>query len=98
MSAIPPSYAGRELSRPRLRDLPAAAFATKCRAQLVRDVGAIMSPQNAFLSWLGCDTLALRMERHSSNAQAVAAYLAKHPRSIGCCTRLCPITAIMPSR
>ncbi len=61
-------------------DLPAAAFATKCRAQLVRDVGAIMSPQNAFLSWLGCDTLALRMERHSSNAQAVAAYLAKHPK------------------
>ena len=61
-------------------DLPAAAFATKCRAQLVRDTGAIMSPQNAFLSWLGCDTLALRMERHSSNAKTVAAYLAKHPK------------------
>ncbi len=61
-------------------DLPAAAFATKCRAQMVRDMGAIMSPQNAFLSWLGCDTLALRMERHSSNANKVAAYLAKHPK------------------
>ncbi len=61
-------------------DLPAAAFATKCRAQMVRDMGAIMSPQNAFLSWLGCDTLALRMERHSSNAKKVAAYLAKHPK------------------
>lgn len=61
-------------------DLPAAQFATKCRAQMVRDMGAIMSPQNAFLSWLGCDTLALRMERHSSNANKVAAYLAKHPK------------------
>ena len=61
-------------------DLPSAAFATKCRAQIVRDTGAIMSPQNAFLSWIGCDTLALRMERHSSNAKIVAAYLAKHPK------------------
>lgn len=61
-------------------DLPAAQFATKCRAQMMRDLGAIMSPQNAFLSWLGCDTLALRMERHSSNAKKVAAYLAAHPK------------------
>lgn len=61
-------------------DLPAAQFAVKCRAQMMRDMGAMMSPQNAFLSWLGCDTLALRMERHSSNAEAVAAYLASHPK------------------
>lgn len=61
-------------------DLPVAQFATKCRAQMMRDMGAIMSPQNAFLSWLGCDTLALRMERHSSNAAKAAAYLAKHPK------------------
>lgn len=61
-------------------DLPAAQFATKCRAQMIRDIGAIMSPQNAFLSWLGCDTLALRMERHSSNAKKVAAYLDAHPK------------------
>ncbi len=61
-------------------DLPVAAFATKCRAQMIRDMGAIMSPQNAFLSWLGCDTLALRMERHSSNAAQVAKYLSKHPK------------------
>ena len=61
-------------------DLPAAQFATKCRAQMMRDMGAIMSPQNAFLSWLGADTLALRMERHSSNAKKVAAYLSKHPK------------------
>ena len=61
-------------------DLPAAQFATKCRAQMMRDMGAIMSPQNAFLTWLGCDTLALRMEKHCSNAKAVAAFLDKHPK------------------
>ena len=61
-------------------DLPVAQFATKCRAQMMRDIGAMMAPQNAFLAWLGCDTLALRMERHSSNAAKVAAYLAKHPK------------------
>ena len=61
-------------------DLPAAQFATKCRAQLIRDMGAIMSPQNAFLSYIGSDTLALRMEKHSSNAAKVAEYLSKHPK------------------
>lgn len=61
-------------------DLAVAPFATKCRAQMIRDMGAIMSPQNAFLSWLGCDTLALRMERHASNAKKVAVYLSKHPK------------------
>lgn len=60
--------------------LPQAVFATKCRAQLIRDIGAIMSPQNAFLSYIGCDTLALRMERHSSNAAKVAEYLENHPK------------------
>ncbi|MDE7181509.1 MAG: O-acetylhomoserine aminocarboxypropyltransferase/cysteine synthase [Clostridia bacterium] len=60
-------------------DLP-VAFGTKCRAQMIRDFGAIMSPQNGFISYIGCDTLALRMERHSSNAQKVAAYLNKHPK------------------
>jgi O-acetylhomoserine aminocarboxypropyltransferase/cysteine synthase len=57
-----------------------AAFATKCRAQMMRDMGAIMSPQNAFLTWLGCDTLALRMEKHCSNAKAAAAFLKEHPK------------------
>lgn len=55
-------------------------FATKCRAQLIRDIGAIMSPMNAYISFIGCDTLALRMARHSENACAVAAHLAKHPK------------------
>lgn len=55
-------------------------FGTKCRAQMIRDTGAIMSPQNAFLTYLGCDTLALRMERHCSNAKKVAAFLNEHPK------------------
>lgn len=60
-------------------DLP-VAFGTKCRAQMMRDFGAIMSPQNGFISYIGSDTLALRMERHSENAEKVAAYLSKHPK------------------
>lgn len=55
-------------------------FGTKCRAQMIRDFGAIMSPQNAFLSYIGCDTLALRMKKHSENAKRIAAYLEAHPK------------------
>ncbi len=58
----------------------AVAFGTKCRAQMMRDTGAIMSPQNAFITFLGCDTLALRMEKHCNNAKKVAAYLASNPK------------------
>ncbi len=60
-------------------ELP-VAFGTKCRAQMMRDTGAIMSPQNAFLTYLGSDTLALRMQKHCSNAKLVAEYLSKHPK------------------
>ena len=60
--------------------LGASAFGVKCRVQMMRDLGAMMSPQNAFLTSLGMDTLALRMERHSSNAKAVASFLANHPK------------------
>ncbi|MBO5261441.1 MAG: O-acetylhomoserine aminocarboxypropyltransferase/cysteine synthase [Clostridia bacterium] len=56
------------------------AFGVKCRVQMMRDLGAMMSPQNAFLTSLGMETLALRMERHSSNASAVAEFLSKHPQ------------------
>lgn len=56
------------------------AFFTKCRVQMMRDLGAMMSPQNAFLTMLGMDTLALRMERHSSNAKKAAEFLSKHPK------------------
>ena len=60
-------------------DLP-VAFGTKCRAQMMRDTGAVMSPQNAFYTLLGSDTLALRMERHSRNAEKIAALLCAHPK------------------
>ena len=60
-------------------DLP-VAFGTKCRAQMMRDFGAVMSPQNGFISYIGSDTLALRMERHSENAKKVALYLSGHPK------------------
>ena len=56
------------------------AFGTKCRVQMMRDLGAIMSPENAFLTNLGMETLALRMERHSKNAARVAEFLEKHPK------------------
>ena len=46
----------------------------------MRDLGAIMSPQNAFLTNLGMETLALRMERHCENAKKVAAFLENHPK------------------
>lgn len=51
------------------------AYITKARVQVMRDTGMIMSPNTAFLLNLGLDTLALRMERHSSNALKVAQYL-----------------------
>ena len=55
------------------------AYIIKARVQLMRDIGACMSPFNAFLFLQGLESLHLRMERHSSNALAVAHYLSKHP-------------------
>ncbi|HZG78496.1 MAG TPA: homocysteine synthase [Paenibacillus sp.] len=55
------------------------AFIIKARVQLLRDMGAALSPFNAFLLLQGLETLHLRMERHSANAAAVAKYLASHP-------------------
>ena len=52
-----------------------AAYITKCRTHLMRDLGMTPSPQNAFLLSQGIDTLHLRMERHCSNARAVAEFL-----------------------
>ena len=51
------------------------AYITKATAQLMRDLGSIQSPQNAFLLNLGLETLHLRMPRHCANAQKVAEYL-----------------------
>ncbi len=57
-----------------------AAYITKMVAQLMRDLGSIMSPENAFLLNLGLETLHLRMPRHCENAQRIAEYLKAHPK------------------
>lgn len=54
------------------------AYIIKARVQLLRDMGAALSPFNAFQLLQGLETLHLRMERHSSNALAVAQYLEEH--------------------
>ena len=56
-----------------------AAFAARLRTVLLRDVGACLSPFNAFLLLQGLETLHLRVERHASNALAVARFLEQHP-------------------
>ena len=56
------------------------AYITKATAQLMRDLGSIQSPQNAFLLNLGLETLHLRMPRHCENALAVAKYLKNHEK------------------
>ena len=56
------------------------AYIIKARVQLLRDVGAALSPFNSWLFLQGLETLALRMERHSQNALAVAEFLEEHPR------------------
>jgi O-acetylhomoserine (thiol)-lyase len=56
------------------------AFAIKLRVQLLRDIGAAITPFNSFLFLLGVETLPLRMERHSQNAMAVARFLTEHPK------------------
>ncbi|GIO16819.1 O-acetylhomoserine aminocarboxypropyltransferase [Cohnella xylanilytica] len=55
------------------------AYIIKMRVQLLRDMGAALSPFNSFLFLQGLETLHLRMERHSSNALAVANFLKEHP-------------------
>ena len=57
-----------------------AAYITKMVAQLMRDLGSMMSPENAFLLNLGLETLHLRMPRHCENAQRIAEYLKAHPK------------------
>ena len=56
------------------------AYITKCTTQLMRDLGSIQSPMNAFLLNLGLETLHLRMPRHCSNALTVAKFLKAHPK------------------
>lgn len=56
------------------------AYITKATSQLMRDLGSIQSPMNAFLLNMGLETLALRMERHCSNALKVAEFLERHEK------------------
>jgi len=55
------------------------AYIVKMRVQMLRDLGACISPMNAFLILQGVETLSLRMERHCRNAERVAAFLKEHP-------------------
>jgi O-acetylhomoserine (thiol)-lyase len=55
------------------------AYIFKIRLQLLRDVGAAVSPFNAWLLAQGLETLSLRIERHIENAKAIATWLEKHP-------------------
>lgn len=56
------------------------AYITKATVQLMRDLGSVQSPNDAFLLNVGLETLHLRMQRHCENAKAVAQYLKNHPK------------------
>ena len=58
-----------------------ATFAVRARVRTLRDLGACISPFNAFLILQGIETLSLRMARHSENALAVAEFLSHHPKA-----------------
>lgn len=60
------------------KDFGPAAFIARCRVVPLRNMGAALSPFNAFLIMQGLETLALRMERHCENAQKVAEFLEAH--------------------
>ncbi|RKI42787.1 O-acetylhomoserine aminocarboxypropyltransferase/cysteine synthase [bacterium D16-51] len=71
-----PSYHGISFTKA----VGAAAFVTKIRAILLRDMGATLSPFHAFFFLQGLETLSLRVERHVENALKVAKYLKNHPQ------------------
>jgi O-acetylhomoserine (thiol)-lyase len=74
-----PSYHGAVWTQA-VKPLGPIAYIIKARVTLLRDVGAAMSPFNAFMFIQGLETVALRMRQHSSNATAVAQYLSEHPK------------------
>lgn len=57
-----------------------AAYIGRCRVVPLRNTGAALAPHSAFLLLMGLETLALRMERHCANAEALAGWLKKHPK------------------
>jgi len=71
-----PSYHGVVYTE----DMGEAAFITRCRVVPLRNMGAALSPFNAFQLLQGIETLPVRMDRHCDNAQRVAEYLQSHPR------------------
>ena len=60
------------------------AYITKATSQLMRDLGSIQSPQNAFILNLGLESLHVRMKRHCENGLAVAKFLQQHEKSYLC--------------
>ncbi|MBX6323988.1 MAG: O-acetylhomoserine aminocarboxypropyltransferase/cysteine synthase, partial [Rhodospirillaceae bacterium] len=74
-----PSYHGAVWTQA-VKPLGPVAYIIKARVTLLRDLGAAMSPFNAFLFIQGLETLPLRMERHCRNTQAVVDYLRRHPQ------------------
>ena len=76
LSEPDPSYHGLVYTEA----FPAAPYSVKMRVQLVRDLGCIQAPMNGWLTNLGMETLALRMEKHSANALAMAEFLQNHPK------------------
>ena len=71
-----PSYHGLSY----VKTFKEAAYITKLRVTLIRDLGGIQTPFNAYLTNLGLETLELRMERHSKNALEIARWLTNHPK------------------
>ncbi|MFP4147674.1 MAG: O-acetylhomoserine aminocarboxypropyltransferase/cysteine synthase family protein, partial [Halorhodospira sp.] len=71
-----PSYHGVSYTE----DMGEAAYITRCRVVPLRNMGAALSPFNAFLLLQGIETLPVRMDRHCDNAQRVAEYLQAHPQ------------------
>ncbi|WP_379550005.1 O-acetylhomoserine aminocarboxypropyltransferase [Qipengyuania sp. DGS5-3] len=73
------SYHGAVLTDA-LEPIGPIAFIIACRVLGLRDLGPAMAPMNAFLALTGMETLQLRMERHCSNAKALAEWLTEHPQ------------------
>jgi O-acetylhomoserine (thiol)-lyase len=74
-----PSYHGAVWTQA-VKPLGPIAYIIKARVTLLRDIGAAMSPFNAFMFIQGLETVTLRMRQHCGNASAVVPYLAKHPK------------------
>jgi O-acetylhomoserine (thiol)-lyase len=74
-----PSYHGAVWTQA-VKPLGPVAYILKARVTLLRDVGAAMSPFNAWMFIQGLETVALRIRQHCANAIAVADYLSKHPK------------------